>query len=104
MARHITDAPPNPRMLEPSISHATAKLVVKCLQKNPADRFADADDIVKEVDRILEGTIDGSPATSKTRSQLNRIARESSREEEATRAAPPSGRKRRFRRKRDESS
>ncbi len=55
MARHITDPVPNPAALEPSVSPATSRLVMKCLQKSQADRYQSADEVVKDIDRILSG-------------------------------------------------
>ncbi len=75
MARHITDPVPNPRIIEPRISSATAKMIVKCLQKDPADRFRTATELIDEIDRISNGTkqLDGigaakgkQPPTGKT--------------------------------------
>jgi serine/threonine-protein kinase len=104
MARHITDAPPNPRMLEPTVSHAAARLVTKCLQKNPSDRFLDADDFIKELDQVLEGPREGAtPPMARTRSQMSRIPRDAPRDDEPARPAPLAGRKRRLRRRRDDS-
>jgi serine/threonine-protein kinase len=55
MARHITDAVPNPRSLEPTISTATSNLIVKCLQKDPKQRYQTADDLLRDLDRALKG-------------------------------------------------
>ncbi|HLX63221.1 MAG TPA: serine/threonine-protein kinase [Planctomycetota bacterium] len=101
MARHITDAPTNPRSLEPSVSQATARLVLKCLQKNPEDRYTNADDLIRDIDRCLSSTRQDGTPMAKTRDQMSRIPRD---EDSAKAALPAVGRKKRIRRRREESS
>jgi eukaryotic-like serine/threonine-protein kinase len=38
---HVNEAPPPPRSINPKIPAALEAIVLKCLAKNPADRFAD---------------------------------------------------------------
>ena len=53
LASHLLDAPPDPRERKPSISEATARLVMKALAKSPADRFQSARALAAEAHRIL---------------------------------------------------
>ncbi len=51
--RHLRDAPPSPRTLNPSLNPETEALVLSCLQKRPAERPPNADAIVDTIDTIL---------------------------------------------------
>ncbi|TWT97627.1 Serine/threonine-protein kinase StkP [Botrimarina colliarenosi] len=53
--KHCFDAPPALRKLVSDLSEPTAELVAKCLAKRPEDRFADADAVLKAIDRLLRG-------------------------------------------------
>ncbi len=43
IAKHIYEPPPSPRAFAQDVSEATASLVVKCLAKDPGERFASMD-------------------------------------------------------------
>ena len=106
MARHITDPIPNPRILEPKITSATAKLVVKCLQKDPADRFKTADDLILEIDRVSTGTkVQEGVAQTKSRVAAIKSAPEQPQRDAVADAKTGTvTRKRRWRKKREDSS
>jgi eukaryotic-like serine/threonine-protein kinase len=56
VARVVTSLPaPAVDRLNPELSSATAALVARCLAKNPDDRPADADKLVRELTRLLAG-------------------------------------------------
>ena len=108
MARHITDAVPNPRTLEPSISQGTARLVIKCLQKLPKDRYQTADELLEDMDKLISGTrqMEGKTGSTVTKSkpQTTKMATQSRESPTDTKVG---GRKRRVRRggsRRDDSS
>ena len=65
MARHITDPVQDPRELEPSISKRAASLVLKCLRKQPADRFRNADEMLAAIDAILGAQSNGRDEAEK---------------------------------------
>ena len=51
----IGDAPPSPRKLQPNIPRDLETICLKCLEKEPRQRFASADVLVAELTRFLEG-------------------------------------------------
>jgi len=53
MTRHVMEAPPNPIEVAPyrGISHALCDVVLRALKKEPADRFRDADDMTRALQR-----------------------------------------------------
>lgn len=53
--KHCFDAPPSLLKLNPSLTEPVAELVAKCLAKNPADRYADAGQVLKAITRLLRG-------------------------------------------------
>ena len=65
MARHIQDPVQDPRELEPSISKRAASLVLKCLRKQPADRFRNADEMLAAIDAILAAQPNGRDEAEK---------------------------------------
>jgi len=50
--RHLRDAPPRPRDLNPLIPEALESLILACLAKKPEDRPKDADDVILALDQI----------------------------------------------------
>lgn len=64
MSKHVFDAVPDPQQIAPyrGIPDALVAIVMKALQKEPADRFQDADEMsraLKRVDSVLRTTISG---------------------------------------------
>ena len=43
--KHIDEAPPSPRLLEPDLPERIDRAILKCLEKNPARRFRSVDDL-----------------------------------------------------------
>ena len=55
--RQVVDADPiPPRQLNPEVSRDLETITLKCLEKDPAHRFADAQELVDELQRFLDGT------------------------------------------------
>ncbi|MBC7349110.1 MAG: protein kinase [Candidatus Aminicenantes bacterium] len=50
--KHKSEPPPDPRTLNPPLPEDLAKLVLKCLEKEKGKRFAMAEDLVTELDKI----------------------------------------------------
>ncbi|HTO53329.1 MAG TPA: protein kinase [Myxococcota bacterium] len=48
---HVHTAPPDPRSIKPEIPEGLSNLILRCLQKSPADRFQSAKEILDELDR-----------------------------------------------------
>ncbi len=49
---HVHTPPPDPREINPRVPEALAKIILRCLEKDPARRYASAKEIVEEVDRL----------------------------------------------------
>ncbi|MGH2626686.1 MAG: serine/threonine-protein kinase [Anaerolineales bacterium] len=54
--KHMREAPPQPRSLNPDLPPAAEKVILKCLAKNPGDRFP----TVGEAARTFEAALDGA--------------------------------------------
>lgn len=52
---HCFEQAPDPRKLNPEISDGAAALIAKSLQKTPAARYADAEHLLQDLDRLLRG-------------------------------------------------
>jgi serine/threonine-protein kinase len=52
MTRHLTDTAPGVCKLNPAISAATEKIVMKCMQKKPSDRYPSAMALVEDIERV----------------------------------------------------
>jgi serine/threonine protein kinase len=63
VSAHLTRIPDRPSALRPSVPEALDALVMKCLEKRPADRYQTAHEIVRKLDALLTGPV-GAPATT----------------------------------------
>lgn len=52
LSKLFTDPVPDPRSINPAISAPTAKLIMKMLDKNPANRFQSAIELLEEIDKL----------------------------------------------------
>ncbi len=68
LAAHVTEVPELIGRRRPSISPALAELVMRCLEKRPADRPQDADEIVRALDAVT------APGTSAARALMSTAA------------------------------
>ncbi|HYE07887.1 MAG TPA: protein kinase [Planctomycetota bacterium] len=53
--QHIHTAPRKPKEIDPQIPEDYQAVVLKCLQKEPRDRYATADDLLADLENIAEG-------------------------------------------------
>jgi predicted Ser/Thr protein kinase len=53
--KHINEDCPDPRSVDPSISEGTARIILKLSARVPDDRYAQASDVVRDVDLVLAG-------------------------------------------------
>ncbi|MEJ2079193.1 MAG: protein kinase, partial [Acidobacteriota bacterium] len=63
--KHKQEAPPSPQAIDSRIPDDVDRLILKCLEKNPADRFQTAGELLAELDRIAGDM----PATTPVRSR-----------------------------------
>ncbi len=52
---HVHTAPPDPLSVKADLPPALAAIILRCLQKDPDHRFADAREIIEEVERLSGG-------------------------------------------------
>jgi serine/threonine-protein kinase len=54
MYKVVNDIPLAPQMINPSIPRELNDLILKCLQKNPTQRYSSAGELVQEISNLLE--------------------------------------------------
>ena len=54
--QHVEEPPPRPRSLNPALSRATERIILRCLEKSPDDRFASGDALYSEL-ALLDRTV-----------------------------------------------
>ncbi|MCX7803767.1 MAG: protein kinase [Planctomycetota bacterium] len=55
MMKHITEQIPDPREYRPEISEASALMLARAMAKDPDDRYADAGEMMADMERALAG-------------------------------------------------
>ena len=53
--KHVSDAPPRPRTVNPNLAPAMESIILTCLAKDPDDRYATADDLRADLVRFRQG-------------------------------------------------
>jgi serine/threonine-protein kinase len=70
--------PEIPRTIDPQISEGLERIIFKCLEKEPADRYASARDLIADLKRLeggdLAGLIAGKASQGSKRSLWRRLA------------------------------
>jgi serine/threonine protein kinase len=63
--KRLTEPPPSPREFEPNVSLVCESVILKCLEREPAKRFARANDVAKALNEYVRGKDSGgaSPPT-----------------------------------------
>ncbi len=64
-----TQRPEDPRSLDPTIDRDLVTICLKCLEKEPADRYPAVSELARDVNRYLEGV----PISAKPRSALQQL-------------------------------
>jgi len=81
MARHIAEAHVPLRKVRPDVSQAVSRLVDRMMAKDPAKRYATADDLIKDVVAIRKGKNPFAPAGARSSGGGARAAERSGRRE-----------------------
>ncbi len=68
--KHVNGHLVPPRELNPEISRGMNAVVMRLLEKNPGDRYADAEELMEDLEKVLQGL--EPAAVSKTR-EINRV-------------------------------
>jgi beta-lactam-binding protein with PASTA domain/serine/threonine protein kinase len=53
--KHVQEAPVSPRLVDPAIPDTLEAIILKCLAKNPANRYPSAQDLRADLTRYLQG-------------------------------------------------
>lgn len=53
--KHVQEAPVSPRLIDPAIPDTLEAITLKCLAKNPANRYPSAQDLRADLTRYLQG-------------------------------------------------
>jgi serine/threonine-protein kinase len=61
--QHVEEPPPRPRSLNPAISRVTERIILKCLEKSPDDRFPSGDALYSELALLDKTTTPDGDAT-----------------------------------------
>jgi len=57
MMHQVADESPNPCVLDPEIPLGLGMIISKMMAKSPADRYANADDLIADLDAVKNGTV-----------------------------------------------
>ena len=52
--KHVSETPPHPRAIRPEIPMLLDRVILKCLEKSPADRYPTAGDLATDLRRTLD--------------------------------------------------
>lgn len=53
--KHVQEAPPSPRQIDPAVPDTLEAIILKCLAKNAANRYPSAQDLRADLRRYLDG-------------------------------------------------
>ncbi len=72
---HREAPPPDPRSIRPEINEALAAIILRCLEKDPAERFANARELREELAKLAETPLSTEKLTGVVYDELRRMAR-----------------------------
>jgi serine/threonine-protein kinase len=58
--QHVEEPPPKPRALNPALSRGAERIILKCLEKDPAERYPTADSLHTELVQLFGQTVSPS--------------------------------------------
>ena len=61
LAAHLTEQPANIATHRPEVPAALARVVMRCLEKRPADRWQTTDELLSRIERVLAANADAEP-------------------------------------------
>jgi serine/threonine-protein kinase len=67
--KHVNGHLTPPREINPEVTEGINAVTVKLLAKNPGDRYADADELIEDLERVLDGL---EPAALEATRVMNR--------------------------------
>ena len=53
MKKHVRDPVPDPRTVNPTLSARTARICMKCMQKDPKDRYRNCEALAKDLEKAI---------------------------------------------------
>lgn len=65
--KHVSDTPEPPREKTPSVSLGMQDITLRLLAKDPEDRYAEAGDLIEDLERVAQGLPLARPAEDETR-------------------------------------
>lgn len=68
----LASPPPRPSTIVGSLSRSVDELIMKCIEVKPANRFADADDVIRAIDALHSGTVRTLPGEAELE-QIRRL-------------------------------
>ena len=84
--KHVNGHLTPPREINPEVTEGINAVTVKLLAKNPGDRYADADELIEDLERVLDGL---EPAALEATRVMNRVAPAGTAQQTPVAPAPP---------------
>lgn len=75
MLQVVADPPTRPRTWRPEIPRELEAIILKCLEKKPADRYASMDELIADIDRYLNGQQPHAPLETGWRKLKRQLVR-----------------------------
>jgi beta-lactam-binding protein with PASTA domain len=84
--KHVNGHLTPPREINPEVTEGINAVTVKLLAKNPGDRYADADELIEDLERVLDGL---EPAALEATRVMNRVTPAGTAQQTPVAPAPP---------------
>ncbi|MDQ4000982.1 MAG: Stk1 family PASTA domain-containing Ser/Thr kinase [Actinomycetota bacterium] len=84
--KHVNGHLIPPREINPEVTEGINAVTVKLLAKNPGDRYADADELIEDLERVLDGL---EPAALEATRVMNRVTPAGTAQQTPVAPAPP---------------